>query len=177
MQTINLLHGIGRARNGNVMQSAYGLKGTIEKVRNANGPAQHIACSITGLIIAGMFAGMVHPVIISTWAGLSVLVIVATIWLKRVHLKYVLLADFVLSMVVMFQYLMYEEPMPIQPVYYTMTANGMSSAARPMMDMAMTSIETVAHVAAVIWLSVWSLYLANLVHRQILERKRVLNEY
>lgn len=159
------------------MQSAYGLKGTIEKVRNANGPAQHIACSITGLIIAGMFAGMVHPWIISTWAALSVLVIVATVWLKRIHLKYILLADFVVSMIVMFQYLMYEEPKPMDPVYYTMTANGMSSATRPTMDMAMTSVETVAHVAAVIWLSVWSLYLANLVHRQILERKRVLNEY
>lgn len=156
------------------MQSAYGLKGTIEKVRNANGPAQHISCSVTGLIIAGMFTQMVNPYIIGAWALMSVLVVVATIWLRRIHLMYILLADFVLSMVVMFQYLMYEDPKPMEPVYYTMTAKGMSSATRPMMDMSMTSIETVSHVAAVIWLSAWSLYLANLVHRQILERKRFL---
>lgn len=159
------------------MQSAYGLKGTIEKVRNANGPAQHISCSVTGLIIAGMFAGIIHPWIIGAWAMMSVMVIIATIWLRRIHLMYVLLADFILSMVVMFQYLMYEKPTPMDPVYYTMTANGMSSATRPTMEMAMTSVETIAHVAAVVWLSMWSLYLANLVHRQILERKRILNEY
>ena len=34
---------------------AYGIKGTIEKVRNANGPAQHLACAMSGLIMAGMF--------------------------------------------------------------------------------------------------------------------------
>lgn len=158
------------------MQSAYGLSGTIQQVRNANGPAQHIACSITGLIIAGMFTGMVHPILIGAWAGLSVLVIVATVWLKRIHLKYVLLADFVLSMVVMFQYLMYDPPKPIHPVYYSMTAKGMEMAVRPDAPMVMSMVETWAHIAAVIWLSVWSLYLANLVHRQILERKRFLKD-
>lgn len=154
------------------MQSAYGLPGIIRQVRNANGPAQHIACSITGLIIAGMFANMVHTGIILAWAAMSILVIVATIWLPRVVLKYVLLTDFVLSMVVCFQYLMYEPPKPVHMVYYSMGANGMQAAARPSMDMSMGVVETAAHVGAVIWLSIWSLYLANLVHRQILERKR-----
>lgn len=154
--------------------NAYGLRGTIEKVRNANGPAQHIACSITGIILAGMFSDMVNNWLLLTWAGLSVLVIIATIWMQRIHLKYTLLADFVLSMVVMFQYLMYEPPMDVNPVYYSMTATGMNKAHRPMDAVSMTSVETWAHIAAVVWLSVWSLYLANLVHRQILERKRFL---
>ena len=156
---------------------AYGIRGTIEKVRNANGPAQHISCSITGLIIAGMFSSMIHPVIISMWAVMSILVIIATVWLKRIVLMYILLIDFVLSMVVCFQYLMYEPPKPMSPVYYSLTATGMSAASRPTTEVTMNMIETVSHVAAVIWLSMWSLYLANLVHRQILERKRFLDEH
>ena len=156
---------------------AYGIRGTIEKVRNANGPAQHISCSVTGLIIAGMFSSVIHPAIIGTWAAMSVLVVIATIWMKRIVLMYVLLIDFVLSMVVCFQYLMYDPPKPFSPVYYSITATGMSAASRPTAEVTMNMIETVSHVAAVIWLSIWSLYLANLVHRQILERKRFLDEH
>lgn len=152
--------------------TAIGLRGTIDRIRTANGPAQHIACSITGLIIAGMFANMVHAGIIAAWALMSVLVVVATIWLSRTVLKYVLLMDFVLSMIVCFQYLMYEPPKPVHMVYYSMTSTGMQAAVRPTIEMPMGVIETAAHVGAVVWLSVWSLYLANLVHRQILERKR-----
>lgn len=152
--------------------TSYGLRGTIERIRTANGPAQHIACSITGLIMAGMFVHLVDAWIVTSWAALSVLVIVATIWMSRTVLKYVLLSDFVLSMVVCFQYLMYEPPKPAIMVYYSMTAEGMRSAVRPSTEMAMSFVETASHVAAVAWLSVWTLYLANLVHRQILERKR-----
>lgn len=154
--------------------NAYGLRGTYDKIRSANGPAQHIACSITGVILAGMFTGMVNSWIILLWALMSVVVVVATIWLPRIYLKYALLADFVLSMVVMFQYLMYEEPKPMVPVYYSLGTDGMRAAVRPTSEMTMSHIETVSHVGAVIWLSVWSLYLANLVHRQILDRKRLL---
>lgn len=156
--------------------NAYGIRGTYQKVRTANGPAQHLSCAISGLILAGMFVGMVQAWIIALWAAMSLVVIIATVWLPRQYLKIALLTDFVLSMVVMFQYLMYEEPKPMVPVYYSLTSSGMTQAVRPMMDMPMTTIETVTHVSALVWLSLWSLYLANLVHRQILEHKRFSND-
>ena len=148
---------------------AYGIKGTWQKVRSANGPAQHLACATTGLIMAGMFVHMVHPVIIGLWATMSVAVVFSTIWMPRTVLMYTLLVDFVLSLVVCFQYLMYEPEKPVIPIYHVNTAEGMKAAIRPTMEMQMGLIDTASHVAAVIWLSLWSLYLANLVHRQILE--------
>ncbi len=156
---------------------AYGLKGTLEKVRNANGPAQHLSCAMSGLIMAGMFVGHVDSMLICIWGTMSILVAVATIWFSRLFLKYTLLADFFLSMIVLFQYMMYEAPKPMHPVYHVMTFDGMTKVTRPNDAMQMTTVDEVAHSAALIWLAVWSLYLANLVHRQILERKRFADEY
>lgn len=149
-----------------------GIKGTVDAIRSANGPAQHISCAVSGMILSGMFLGMVEPIIVASWAAMSVVVLVATVWLPKVYLKYSLLTDFVLSMVVMFQYLMYEEPKPMHPVYYSTTASGMTQVVRPTAEMSMSTIEAASHIAALVWLSLWSLYLANLVHRQLLERKR-----
>jgi len=109
---------------------AYGVRGTIEKVRNANGPAQHLACAMSGLIMAGMFVGHVDSMLICIWGTMSILVAVATVWFSRLFLKYTLLADFFLSMVVLFQYMMYEAPTPMHPVYHVMTVDGMSTACR-----------------------------------------------
>ena len=156
---------------------AYGVRGTIEKVRNANGPAQHLACAMSGLIMAGMFVGHVDSLLICIWGTMSILVAVATVWFSRLFLKYTLLADFFLSMVVLFQYMMYEAPSPMHPVYHVMTVDGMPTAQRPNDPMHMTMVDEVAHAAALVWLALWSLYLANLVQRQILERKRFSNEY
>lgn len=153
---------------------AYGLQGTLEKVRNANGPAQHIACAMCGLIMAGMFVNHVETTLICIWGSMSVFVVLATVWLPRILLKYTLLADFVLSMIVLFQYMMYDPPKPMAPVYYSTGINGMEAVSRPMTHMPMTTVDEVAHAAALIWLAGWSLYLANLVHRQILEHKRFI---
>lgn len=127
--------------------------------------------------MAGMFYEMVHPVIVGLWAFMSIAVVLATVWMPRPVLMYTLLTDFVLSLVVCFQYLMYEPPKPIVPVYHVNTAQGMQAAIRPSMEMGMGMVDTAAHVAAVIWLSLWSLYLANLVNRQILENKRFSNDH
>ncbi len=153
------------------------ITATWQKIKYANGPAQHISCAITGLIMAGMFVHMVNPYIIGLWAFMSVVVVIATVWLPKPFVMYTLLTDFVLSLVVCFQYLMYEPPKAVTPVYHVMTANGMQTAISPSAEHSMNMIETVAHASAVIWLSIWSLYLANLVHRQILENKRFSNDY
>lgn len=156
---------------------AYGIQGTWYKIRTANGPAQHLACAITGLIMAGMFVHHVNPIIVGMWAFMSVVVVVATVWMNRIILMYTLLTDFVLSLVVCFQYLMYEPPKDLPTVYHVNTAEGMVQAVRPTAEMTMGLMDTTAHVAAVVWLSIWSLYLANLVNRQILENKRYSNEH
>jgi len=156
---------------------AYGLQGTLEKVRHANGPAQHLACAVCGLIMAGMFATHIETIIICAWGTMSLIVAAATVWLPRVILMYTLLLDFLLSMVVLFQYMMYEPPKPMENVYYTMTATGMDQATRPSMHPSMTTVDEISHAAALIWLAGWSLYLANLVHRQILEHKRFVDDH
>tara|TARA_R110000796_G_scaffold15597_2_gene49569 strand:- start:7501 stop:7977 length:477 start_codon:yes stop_codon:yes gene_type:complete len=155
---------------------AYGLKGTLDKVKSATGPAQHLACAVCGLIMAGMFVGHVNTTLVCFWGGLSLAVILATVWMPREFLKYTLLADFFLSTVVLFQYLMKPDPTVITPVYHIMTASGMQQAARPSHSMHMSMIDQYAHVAALLWLALWSLYLANLVQRQILEHKRFLHD-
>ena len=121
-----------------------------------------------------MFVNHVETTLICIWGSMSVFVVLATVWLPRILLKYTLLADFVLSMIVLFQYMMYDPPKPTTPVYYTNSMNGMEVASRPMAHMPMTTVDEVAHAAALIWLAGWSLYLANLVHRQILEHKRFI---
>jgi hypothetical protein len=155
---------------------AYGLRGTFHKVRTANGPAQHLACAVCGLIMAGMFVNHVNTTLVCFWGGLSLAVILATVWMPRVLLKYTLLADFFLSMVVLFQYVMKPDPTVFTPVYHVMTASGMQQANRPTHILSMSMVEQYAHMAALIWLALWSLYLANLVQRQILEHKRFLND-
>ena len=149
-----------------------GLITTYNAVRSANGPAQHIACAIWGVVTAGMFTHMVNTGILTAWAALSVLVLVAVIWLPRIFLKYILLADFFTSTVVLSEYIMYSPP--VSPVYHVNTVNGFVASSRGSshhIDLSMY-----AHSLAIITLCVWSLYLANLVHRQILERKRFLDD-
>lgn len=148
-----------------------GIRGTYEAIRYASGPAQHIACSIVGLTYAGMFVDMVPEFILVMWAALSVLVMVSVVWLPKIVLKYSLLADFVASALVLSFYLLHE-PEPSGFVYYSFSMAGATSHA-PAMS-AMTLIDTMSHSIAVVMMACWSLYLANLVHRQMLEKQRLV---
>lgn len=148
-----------------------GIRGTYEAIRSASGPAQHIACSLVGLTYAGMFAGMVPNVILFVWAALSVAVILAVLWLPKIVLKYTLLADFVTSAMVLSFYLLHD-PKPVGFVYYSLAPRGITSHAPGMTSM--TMVETMSHSAAVVMMACWSLYLANLVHRQMLESQRLV---
>lgn len=145
-----------------------GLRGTYRAIRSANGPAQHLSCAIVGLTYAGMFAGMVPAPILVGWASMSALILVAVVWLPKVVLKYTLLADFVFSALVLTFYFMHD-PAPKGPVYYSSANMGRGYA--PEMH-SMTSLEVISHALAVIIMAAWSLYLSNLVSRQILEGKR-----
>lgn len=145
-----------------------GLRGTWNAVRTANGPAQHIACAVVGLTYAGMFAGMVPSWIIVLWSLTSVATISSVIWFSKKVLKHILLMDFSLSMMVLTFYYMHEQPV-VGFVYYS-AGNMVRGYAPAMHEMPM--VEMLAHGAAVVVMAVWSLSLAALVNRQILEKER-----
>ncbi len=151
------------------MPRALGIKGTYEAIRSANGPAQHIAISLVGLTYAGMFIDMVPDVILWAWVVSSVFVLIATVWLKKVWLKRSLLLDFTLSCMVLTFYFMHD-PAPAGPIYHVMTADGMQVGTRSAHGMSM--IDKFSHALACVMMAGWSLYLSNLVQRQILEAKR-----
>lgn len=155
------------------MPKALGIKGTYQAIRSANGPAQHIAVSLVGLTYAGMFVGMVPDAILWAWVASSLMVLVATIWLKKVWLKRSLLLDFTLSCMVLVFYFMYD-PAPTGPVYHVMTADGMHTSTRGHHGMSL--VDKIAHGVACVMMAAWSLYLSNLVQRQLLELQRFEGE-
>jgi hypothetical protein len=152
------------------MPKALGISGTYQAIRSANGPAQHIAVSLVGLTYCGMFAGMVPDIVLFAWAASSLLVLVATIWLKKIWLKRSLLLDFTLSFAVLTFYFMHDHSAPTGPVYHVMTADGMQAGSRGQSPMNM--LDMFSHGLACVMMALWSLYLANLVQRQLLEARR-----
>ena len=99
------------------------------------------------------------------------MVAVSVIWLSKRILLGALLADFVLSMLVLTFYLMHD-PAPNGSVYYTAHLGGVTRYAPQ--EMSMNMIEMFSHGLACGIMAAWSLYLANLVHRQMLERQRMV---
>lgn len=152
---------------------ALGLKGTVNSVISANGPAQMITYAFWGILIAGMmydYCDMCIPnELIIFWGMLSGLVVPAVIWFDRNILKIILVIDFLTSGIILSLFLVHE-PHSITPVYYSMSANGMSAATRPSMEG--HSVSDWFHASSLVWMCLHALYLANLTQRQILERKR-----
>lgn len=153
-----------------------GLRKTYKSVRSANGPAQMLSYSFWGVLIAGMFEGIcevcITPNMLLTWGTISLLIVPATIWLDRKFLLALLLADLVMSAWILVIFILHE-PNVIQPIYYTMGANGMTSAFRPTME---HKVSEWFHSASLVWMIFHALYLADLTNRQILEKKRFQNE-
>ena len=148
-----------------------GLRGTYQAIRTANGPAQHLACAVIGVSYAGMFYHMVPTPILIGWVVSSVMVAVSVIWLSKRILLGALLADFVLSMLVLTFYLMHD-PAPNGSVYYTAHLGGVTRYAPQ--EMSMNFIEMFSHGLACGIMALWTVYLANLVSRQELERQRMV---
>ena len=148
-----------------------GLRGTYQAIRTANGPAQHLAAAIVGLSYCGMLYQMVPNVILIAWAITSVSVAVSVVWFSKRILLVALLSDFVLSMLVLTFYLMHD-PAPVGPVYYSMNLGGVARHAPQ--EMSMNMIEIFSHALSCVMMAAWTLYLSNLVHRQTLERARMI---
>lgn len=136
------------------------LKKTLQSLRSANGTAQHIMLGIWGVVIAGMYAGMGVPdALLVLWTALSMAVIGATVWLSKLILKRLLIADVYISVAVLVLYLTHTRHAEVH-----------------MGQLHHHHVDIGSHVVAVLILIVHGLYLADLTNRQILERKRFSDE-
>ena len=151
------------------MSKALGISGTYQAIRSSNGPAQHIAVSLVSVSYAGIFSTVVPHILLLAWAASSLLVLIATVWLKKIWLKRALLLAFVLSCAVLTFYFMHDSP-PTETVYYVMTAHGMEAGSRGQDPMSM--IDMFSHGLACAITALWTLGLASLVQRQMLESQR-----
>lgn len=128
-----------------------GIKGTYQALRTANGTAQQIACSIWGVLVSGSLVGSTPPVALFALAGVSASIIAALIWLPRIWLQRALTVEFIASVVVFALHFFGRWPTSTPPEIIATASHSLSAAA----------------------LCVWALYLANLVHRQLLEKQRM----
>lgn len=146
-----------------------GLRGTYRKVVSANGPAQFLTYSFWGVLMAGMFQGVccLSPTLLFTWGGVSALLLPATIWFSPVIIRNIILLDVVISAYIMVLFLTHE-PHVFSPVYHSFGVNGMTTRS---MDTG-HSLSDWFHASALIWMTFHALYLADLLNRQILEKKR-----
>jgi len=148
-----------------------GLRVTYQRVASANGPAQMLTYSFWGVLMAGMFMGVCdecfpHELLL-TWGTISALVVPVTIWCSPALLRSLLLLDVVISSYIMLVFLMHE-PHTTEFVYMTMTEGGMKTRTTGSSH----SVSDWFHAAALIWMTLHAVYLADLTNRQILEKKR-----
>ena len=148
-----------------------GVKDTYKKVMSANGPAQMLTYAFWGVLMAGMFQGVCDmcfpPELLIFWGSISAMVVPITIWGSKAWLRNILLVDVVVSAYIMVVFLTHE-PHTAEFVYYTSSLHGMHEAS---MDHG-HSLSDWFHAAALIWMTLHAVYLADLTNRQILERKR-----
>lgn len=148
-----------------------GVSETYKKVMSANGPAQMLTYAFWGVLMAGMFHGVcdmcIPDSLLICWACASAGVAFATIWLGRWHLRNMILLDVFLSAWVLVIFMMHE-PHVTEFVYYTSSMDGMNERStashKPLSEW--------FHIGALVWMALHGMYLADLTHRQILERKR-----
>jgi hypothetical protein len=148
-----------------------GVRDTYKKVMSANGPAQMLTYAFWGVLMAGMFQGVCDmcfpPELLIFWGAISAMVVPITIWGSKAWLRNILLIDVVVSAYIMTVFLTHE-PHATGFVYYTPSINGMDEAVRGMSH----SLSDWFHAAALVWMTLHAVYLADLTNRQILERKR-----
>lgn len=154
-----------------------GLSGTLDRIKGANGPAQLVSYSFWGVLIAGIFYGTDPSCfpnwLIASWGAASLAILPIMIWCSRSTLVAALLIDMVLSVYVLMLFLTHQPHAP-DLVYYINGLHGYEPTLRNTMQMG-HSVSEWFHGYALIWMSLHSLYLANLTQRQILEHKRFTN--
>ena len=144
------------------------LKSFWGKVLNANGHAQVVSYSFWGVLIAGMLwdfcEGCIPHELLFVWGAISFIVLPVSIWGSRQAIKVTLLADMFLSAIVMMMYFMHQ-PHFVDQLIYNVKASGEFVKMEHSITEWFTSF-------ALAWMTLHSAYLANLIHRQQLERVR-----
>jgi hypothetical protein len=142
----------------------------IDRVKSANGPAQIVSYSFWGVLIAGMLWDFCEKCIpqemLIAWACISGCVLVSAIWFSRKITIYTLVADMVLSAVIMCIYFMHE-PEYVSTMVYNVAADGTYKKLEHSVSEWFTAL-------ALLWMTFHSLYLANLLQRQELEHQRAV---
>lgn len=148
------------------------LTSFVGKVLNANGPAQIVSYSFWGVLVAGMLwdycDDCLPNALLASWGAVSALVLVSAIWLPRKATIALLWLDMVLSAMVLSIYAMHD-PHFVSQITYNVRDNGEFMKVEG-------SITTYFTDAMLVWMTVHSAYLANLLYRQDLESRRFHNE-
>ena len=150
-----------------------GLRQTYNHLRSANGVGQTLIYAFWGILLAGMFYDMcpqhLPNSLVVFWGVVSAIIIPTLIWMPKIVLKYLLILDFFLSGIIA-SIILTHEPHSIPSVYMTNTLTGFVEAHRQVTPDILVS--ELFQTAALIWMTLHAGYLADLTHRQILERKR-----
>ena len=147
-----------------------GPRETYRKVMSANGPAQLLTYSFWGVLMAGMFNGVccISAPLLIAWGTVSVLILPATIWASVTTTRNLVLLDVLISAYILAIFMMHE-PHVVSPVYYSFDVAGNVTAR----DTGQShGVSDWFHASALIWMTAHALYLADLLNRQILEKKR-----
>lgn len=143
----------------------------VGRVLNANGHAQIVSYSFWGILVAGMlwdFCDDCLPnTLLAVWGTVSALVLVSAIWLPRKATVTLLVADMVLSAIVLSIYVLHE-PHYVAQMVYNVKADGA-------FDKVETTVTQYFTDAMLMWMTAHSAYLANLLQRQELESRRFHN--
>lgn len=146
------------------------LKQFYKSIINANGPAQVLGYSFWGVLMAGMLWDFdpkeLNHFLLSGWAAISVLVLLASIFCSKKITQDILLLDMVVSAVVLAIVAMHHDDM--MRVMYTVQSDG---------HFVKSYVSHWFTVAGLCWMTVHGAYLANLLQRQRLESKRFNNEH
>ena len=147
-----------------------GPRETYRKVMSANGPAQLLTYSFWGILMAGMFNGVccISTPLLIAWGTVSLLILPATIWASTTTIRNLVLLDVLISAYILAIFTLHE-PHVVAPVYYSFDGAGIATAR----DTGQThGLSDWFHASALIWMTAHALYLADLLNRQILEKKR-----
>ena len=141
------------------------LKQFFNSVTNANGPAQIVGYSFWGVLMAGMLWDFdpkeLYRELLSAWALISILVLLACIWCSKKVTQELMLLDMVISAVVLAIVVMHDTE--VERVMYTYSSDG---------HFVKTMLSDWFTMAGLGWMVIHGVYLANLMQRQQLEMKR-----
>lgn len=148
------------------------LSAFVGRCLNANGPAQIVSYSFWGVLVSGMMWDFCNDhlpnVLLAVWGLVSFGILPVAIWCSKTILKNLLLVDMFLSAIVLSIFTMHDPHYVSQMVY-----NVKASGEYVKLD---HTISEWFNAAALVWMTLHSAYLADLLRRQILEMERFRNE-